>query len=191
MEYIMIDEAKLKIILAPEDLAEWNISADELDYNDPYSKIFFKDILDHAKDSFGFDTTGYKTLLQLFPSLDGGCEIFITRIEEQRHDSGNKTSVNVCEKAYSFDRLSSLISVCKRLCFEGFCGESSVWYDSDGRWFLTLRSTMLCDDLLPLNKLTFISEYGESESPGALSLYLPEYAFSVCEDNATEILGRM
>ena len=39
MEYIMIDEAKLKIILAPEDLAEWNISADELDYNDLIRKL--------------------------------------------------------------------------------------------------------------------------------------------------------
>lgn len=191
MEYIMIDDTKLKIILEAEDLAEWDIAPEELDYDDPYAKGFFEDVLGYAKREFGFDTSGYKTLLQLFPSRDGGCEIFVTRLGEStpREELRRET---VC-RGYSFDKLSHLISVCKRLCLEGFLGDSSVWFDTDGRWFLMLSSEddELCSDLLPLNKLTFISEYGEGESAGALSLYLSEYASPVCESNATQILGKI
>lgn len=191
MEYIMIDDSKLKIILEAEDLCEWDISAKDIDYDDPYAKSFFEDILGYARRELGFDTSGYKTLLQLFPSCDGGCEIFVTRLCEKSEDNNDvRTAV---PRGYSFDKLSHLISVCKRLCLEGFDGESSVWYDTDGRWFLMLipQSDELYSELLPLNKLSFISEYGEGESASALSLYLSEYAKPVCESNATRILGKI
>ena len=82
MDYIMINESKLKIMLEAKDLEEWDIRIDELDYSNPYAKIIFEEILDYAKSNLGFDSDGRKVLLQLYPSKDGGCELFITRMGE-------------------------------------------------------------------------------------------------------------
>ena len=194
MEYIRISESKLKVMLERKDLEEWDISADRLDYSDPDAKRVFGDILCHAKRELGFDTAGRRILLQLYPSRDGGCELFISCSElpagaNNEHDSEETGK----KRAYSFSSLEDLLAVCKRLLGRcGFC-DSSVWFDENGRWYLlfTELGTSPELDMLPLNPLSFICEYGESESYTALSLYLGEYARPVCEGNAIERLGTL
>ena len=142
MEYIPINEAKLKVILESADLVRWDIRAEDLDYSNPEAKFVFEDILQHAKDAFGFDTSGYKILLQLFPSKDGSCELFITRLSARSSGISSEALLRPSESAaYSFERLSHLISVCKRLIDAGFCGESSAWTDELGKWYLLLSES--------------------------------------------------
>lgn len=188
MEYILINDSKLKIILDKQELSEWDISADELDYANPAARQVFEGLLGYAKKELGFDTTGYKVLIQLFPSKDGGCELFVTKLGQsarsdriERENDKRQTE----RRAYSFDKLSHLLSACKRLSYAGYTGESSVWYDGEGRWFL-----MLSFDC-PSDTLSFISEYGEVENPRSLDLYLGEYGSSVCKNNAAAILGKI
>ncbi len=193
MEYILISESKLKIMLTRQDIAQWNISIDELDYGNPSAKAAFEEILGYAREELGFDTSGHKVLLQLYPSRDGGCELFITRLgESARRQTGEIGAPKQRQKAYSFEKLSHLLAVCKRLNREGFDGESSAWFDSEGKWFLLLSVDEDSElDLLPLDRFSFICEYGNTESPKALSLYLSEYASPVCRDNASAILGKI
>jgi len=192
MEYILINEGKLKVMLELADLEEFDINAEDLDYANPVAKPVFEDILRYAREEFGFDTSGHKVLLQLFPSRDGGCELFITRLpslcEQTKSQPKVKESV-----AYSFGTLSNLLAVCKRLLSKGFNGKSSAWADSQGRWYLLLsESDMLDLHSLPIpHELSFIEEYGESQSPRALSLYLGEYAQSICEGDAVRTLGEI
>lgn len=195
MEYIMINEGKLKVMLEQGDLEEWDISVDALDYCNPEAKTVFEDILQYAKETLGFDTAGHKVLLQLYPSRDGGCELFITKLPKLS-DSGELYQVQKNEKinrAYSFERLSYLLSVCKKLFVRGFYGESSVWTDEDGKWYLIIsQSDTLDANELPLpDGFSFISEYGDIESPRALSLYLGEYAQSICAEGAVQTLGKI
>ena len=191
MEYIPINEGKLKVILEAVDLARWDIRAEDLDYSNPEAKFVFEDILQHAKDTFGFDTSGHKVLLQLYPARDGSCELFITRLHARSSDSSNDAIIHPRESAaYSFERLSHLISVCKRLTDAGFCGESSAWADEQGKWYLLLSNS----DMLSLNEfsdISFIEEYGDAQSPRALYLYLGEYAQSICKERAVETLSKI
>ena len=181
MEYILINERKLKVTLEKEDLEEWDVSVDMLDYANPDAKQIFTDILQFAKRKFGFDTTGYKVLLQLFPSKDGGCEMFITCTSQEKSEDyipdAAKISVGSL-RAYSFDSLEHLIKVCKRLSSMGLGEDGSVWFDDSGKWYLTFYddANSCALELLPINRLSFISEYGTPESSKALSLYLDEYA---------------
>jgi negative regulator of genetic competence, sporulation and motility len=46
-------------------------------------------------------------------------------------------------------------------------------------------------DMLPVNELSFISEYGSPEDARALSLYLGEYGMAVCRTNAIETLSKL
>ena len=86
MEYVIINESKLKVILDSYELQNKNLDAQDLDYADPYAKKLFGDILCYAKDNFGFDTSGHRVLLQLYPSKDGGCELFITKLGKLQKD---------------------------------------------------------------------------------------------------------
>ena len=192
MEYILINDSKLKIILESRELAEWDISADELDYANPAAKRVFEGLLDHAKKELGFDTSGYKVLLQLYPSKDGGCELFVTRLGKDpsaKHSSSEKEQKRSEPRAYSFERLSHLLSVCKRLSVMGYKGDSSAWFDTEDRWFLLL--SLPFEPTSDADSLNFISEYGEPESPKALALYLSEYGNEVCKSDAVTMLGKI
>ena len=182
-------------MLERQDHEEWDISADMLDYANPDAKRVFGDILKYAKQELGFDTSGRKVLLQLYPSRDGGCELFVTCVgmSESLDDTDAHNSDTQFAKAYSFEKLDYLLTVCKHLLHLEVCQSSSAWFDDSGRWYLTVNEKEHCEDLdlLPLNRLSFISEYGEAESYKALSLYLCEYAHSVCEENAIEVLGTL
>jgi negative regulator of genetic competence, sporulation and motility len=189
MEYIMINDSELKIILEAEDLKEWDVSADELDYADPTSRRMLEDILGCAKRDLGFEGRECRTLLRLFPSLDGGCEIFVTLLPKEVMSDADEADRAV---AYRFERLSHLLSVCRRLMREGFEGDRSVWYDSADRWFLMLTpSGEYPETTATPDRLDLLAEYGEEESYRALSLYLSEYATPVCRDGAVALLGKL
>ena len=129
MEYVMINESKLKVMLEDSDLEARNLEAEALDYADPDAKKLFGDILCYAKDTFGFDTSGYRVLLQLYPSKDGGCELFITRLgkldsapkesdqesREKKRKPYPRDKKDKNNRAFRFERLSHLLKVCKRL----------------------------------------------------------------------------
>ena len=182
MDYIRINEGKLKITLDAKDLEDWDIRIDELDYANPCARAIFEEFLAYARLHLGFDSSGHKVLIHLHPSREGGCEIFISRIDQEEVNE-RETSPTY---AYCFKCLDDLLGACHRLNDTAFRGESSAWFDGDGRWFLTLSGR--ANDAA---SLTFISEYGEEADPEALSLYLCEYAEAVCHGNATEILGKI
>ena len=206
MEYILINESKMKVMLEESDLADMDISACELDYANPEAKELFGNILGYAKDEFGFDTSGHRVLLQLYPSKDGGCEIFITRLGKlEESDSAKSRSAEEKERkplkkskrrrAFRFERLSDLVNVCKRLRESGLSPQSEAFTDINGEWFLFLSykddeySQVL--DMIPVNELSFIYEYGSSEDAKALALYLGEYGKAICSSNAVETLSRL
>ena len=76
----MISDNKLKVMLCEEDLKGFQLKADQLDYSNTDTKRMFWDVLSKAKHQTGFDTDGQRVLVQLYPSKEGGCEMFVTKI---------------------------------------------------------------------------------------------------------------
>jgi negative regulator of genetic competence, sporulation and motility len=177
MNYIKINEGKLKIILEAKDLEDWDIRIDELDYANPCARAIFEEFLAYAKAHLGFDSSGHNVLIHLYPSRDGGCEIFISRLEPKTTDPEKQHSPS----AYSFSQLSDLLGACRRLKELGFSGQSSAYFEEDGKWFLLLSDAA--------EDLGGICEYGMREDPEALLLYVCEYTRSVCEGDAVQRLG--
>lgn len=196
MEYIMISDSKLKVMMDKYDFDLLNISAEELDYTNPEAKSAFEGIFEHAKEELGFDTSGHRILLQLFPSKDGGCELFITKLGKLSQSDSEHTKSSISkpkQKAYSFDSLSNLLSVCNHLHKKSKFSESSAFFDANGRWYLFLSCTNEFDEeeFNLMNEFTFISEYGHRENPDTLSWYLGEYGKEICAKNAIETLGKI
>ena len=211
MEIIMINESKLKVMLSREDLQSFDITAEDLDYSNTETKRMFWDILNQAKHDTGFDTDGQKVLVQLYPSREGGCEIFVTKIgvfcsaaEETSQSkpetlSSSKTAVQTKPQkkalasrnrkgAYSFEKLDYLIGVCRRLHKIGYAGESSAYICDNDKCYLIL-SDIEAAGFIQLNEFSFISEYGTPENLDMLKLYISEHGKAICERNAVETLA--
>ena len=80
VEFLVINDSKLKIIMTPEDAARYDFSTASADYDSPDTRRLFWRILDEAGEAVGFDPKGDKVLIQFYPSKDGGCEIFVTKL---------------------------------------------------------------------------------------------------------------
>lgn len=206
MEIILINESKLKIMLEKEDLYEFEISAEELDYSNTETKRMFWDLLNKAKRQTGFDTDGQRVLVQLYPSRDGGCEMFITKVGNLGSENalGDSADISVIHpkrakkapprkkviRAFGFERTEWLMSVCKRLHSIGYSGESTAYTSEDGRCYLMLSAADI-DTPLILDEYSFITEYGTYENTENLKYYLGEHGKILCRNNAVSRLGAL
>ena len=202
MEYILISESKLKIICEAEDLAAVDLCAESLEYSDGDTRKFLEDILEYAKQNLGFETKQHRILVQLYPSSDGGCEIFIHRLgllEKSSQPEGTATQKPIksppkkSEKIFFFYELSHLLEVCKRLSLKEYEGKSSAFYIAQKGYFLSLEVSCELDEykIFILDEYSFLTEYGEPESASFKTPYLKEYAKCICPSRAVETLGKI
>lgn len=205
MEFIRINDEKLKIMLSRDDLEEFDVRADELDYSNTETKRMFWDILGRAKRNVGFSCDGMRILVQLYSSRDGGCEMFVSKLgkktdeyitnDEYEPELHCKTlykrdGEDARKGAFGFDLMEHLISVCRRLFDIGYSGSSSAYIGDDRRFYLFL------DDLdatgyFVIDEYSFIAEYGTHENIEALTHYLGEHGRMICNTDAVETLGAL
>lgn len=211
MEIIMISDSKLKIMLCEEDLRRFELSANELDYSNTETKRMFWDILNRAKHENGFDTDGHRVLVQLYPSKDGGCELFVTKMGalECEDDIRKNTKNSGYDKLYSdvkrkkkglfskgnlsvfgFESIDDLLSACRKLSAIGYVGESSAYKCDNGRNYLFL-SDIDSTPCAPLSEISFITEYGTKENADILKYYICEHGQTICEGSAVSALGSL
>ena len=203
MEYILISESKLKVICEENDLLPYGINADTLEYGDSDTRKFIENVLEYAKQNLGFETKQYRILVQLYPSSDGGCEIFVTRLdaliktpskaEENKQKSSLEQTHKKHEKIFFFNKLNHLLEVCKRLSLKEFEGKSSAFYLDGKGYFLSLEVYSELEEyqIFMLDEYSFISEYGDPESASVKIPYLKEYAKCICPYHAIQTLGKI
>ena len=203
MEIIMINENKLKVMLCKEDLSHFELSPEQLDYSNTETKRMFWDVLSRAKHQTGFDTDGQRVLVQLYPSKEGGCEMFVTKIGILRNNSNENIKTYSKEKkntvltnskkdfsysAFRFDDTESMLEVCRRLASIGYIGESSAYFCENGKKYLLL-SDIDFDEFAPPDEFSFISEYGSAENTEAIKRFLTEHGSVICTSDAVKILS--
>ena len=191
MELILINEKKLKIMLSLEDMKEYEIDPDSVDYDKTETRKAFWSILDEAKHRTGFDAASERVYIQMYPSREGGCEMYVTKIGilPASCKTREKGILRVAAErmlAYRFDELSHLLAVCKRLCECEFDGQSSAFADEDGTCYLYINGVRGFG--IP-DALAFVSEFGKQEDPERLYGYVREYCRPICEANAIKTLG--
>lgn len=209
MELILISSNKLKIMLTNEDMARYALDAETADYDNTATRRAFWSILDDAKNQTGFNAAGDRVFIQLYPSKEGGCEMFVTKmglfcsLDEDRKKSvsllNGKSTKTLVERlgendgrerigAYVFDELSSLLAVCHHLCCRKWRGKSEAYRGHDGKCYLIL-SERTKDMAAALDRLSFITEYGKVENADTVRLYIREHAKCICQSHAVQTLG--
>jgi len=198
MELLLISDSKLKVILTPEDMEYYDLSCDNLDYENSETRRAFWNILADAKIKTGFDAATDRVFVQIFPSKFGGCEMFITKIDK-------KTSALTCvvprenRKAerytYKFDDMKSLLAVCRHMKQCGFAGESSAYYDPRiESYYLTYEDEDYIEcvgyGLPKLSAFPVAGEYGEEIDSSLNNMaYFTEHCKEIVINKAVDVLS--
>ncbi len=175
MELILISKSKLKIMLDALDMKKYRIETDTV----TAMRRGFRPVLEKAGAECGFDIKSGRLIIKVFPSRDGGCEMFVTRVvDSSAMGELEFERVGECdEMVYLFPSLSTLISACVVLSARGYNDESLAYALEDGRCALILPRPK--EDGLG-GTLSVLNEYGERVSDGSASLYIKECGVPIC-----------
>lgn len=202
MELIRISDRKLKIMLTPTDMRHFELNPDTFPEDSAGMHRSFKHLLEEIKKQTDFEADDHQISVQYFPSREGGCEMFISRMPSggDRSASPQTQSLQLRPKslrgafhrecAYRFPDLSSLLAVCHRLSAIGYIGSNSAYVDVSDRYYLLL--TILSESPFSTpDELQFITEYGAIENATLLRIYLSEHGRVLCAENAVYQLGAL
>lgn len=147
MEFLLVGESKIKIVLNEEETASYGLDAMTPDISGPGARRSFWRILDMAKSEVGFDPSGDKVLIQLYPIKSGGCEIFVTKLGILPESSArlvsksNKVAMLSKKKSlYAFEDLEELIRAARavRAVSGEILPESDVFV-ADDKYYLSIE----------------------------------------------------
>ena len=195
MEHILISPGKLKLMLTKSDLDHYALDCDSIDSEDAITRGAFRMLLDDVKDISGFDAADEKLFIQLYPSKDGGAEIYITKLTLRRDAAVRDertcvTLLTVC----AFEGMQELLAVCAQLARNMPPDGSSAWSGEDG-YFLVLEDKIACRDYLhgkrPAESRKFIGEFGKIIGDNMAFSYVKERCLCFYEKNAVKMLADM
>ena len=205
MELIRISDRKLKIMLTPADMIQFEFNAERLGEDSEQMRRSFRLLMREVRRKIGFDMDDRKISVQYFPSREGGCEMFVSSLpgnseKKERPAQDQKPTLPVRptgrqagtfrrDGAYRFDSLEKLLQVCSRLRAIGYIGESAAFRDEKKRYYLLLNTLSASPFSVP-EELCFLVEYGDVENAAMTKIYLREHAALLCR-NAVEHLGRL
>ena len=198
MEWIRISSNKLKIMLTAEDAARYELYPETAEYADSVTRRAFRAILTDMRGETGFDATDDKIYIQMYPSREGGCELFVTKMgmdltpkhpTQDTYKPKTVKSVRHRRLALRFGDLESLLGVCRRMKERGFHGKSSAYLDEGHRYWLLLSDSG--DPLKTREDYRFALEYGELESRESAEMLLPEHGRVICPEGAVTTLGKL
>ena len=215
MDLIRIDDNKMKIMLTPLDMQCYALDAVAMDCTKNETRRAFRHILDDVRSQTGFDAQGNQLYVQLYPSREGGCEMFVTKLDvvcalgdttERPRAGVGRTSLEPKTSAlqavepehsrtvaFAFDALEHLLCVCRRLLAQDFSGGSAAYWGEEGRYYLLLTEKANTRRSLFFGRLSlaFIGEYGIQQNAEIVRLYIREHGCPICEKNAVARLAEL
>ena len=202
MEWIVISDSKLKVMLSAEDMRAYEFD----DVNSTHTKEAFRSLMQEARAHCGFDGLDGRVFVQLYRSKAGGGELFVTKLSkgepgsgaESRHGDSERTERREEDMSteyqryykekplknrhviYRFDEMGHLLSICGVLLSSGYSGGSAA-YCEKGRsaFYLTLDE-----------ETRVAGEYFGKLCPGSFYCYINEHCERFC-GNAVPILGKL
>ena len=187
MDILVISDTKLKIMLEREDMEHFGLKGDQISYDDPPTRKKLLSILDRVKAESGFDTASDKLLLQLYPSKDGGSELFVTKLgplppsaEQSLRRSRGVGIFQRDTEIYFTKHRDSLVSIARALNGVGGVERSRLYHEESRGYYLVLEERSGGGTLSPLLPvLEFADPIHASLEP-----YIEEYASLLMGENA-------
>ena len=165
MELIIISESKIKLMLTRDDMECYHGTTKEM----------LKEIMEDVKQKCGCAGLEGRIFVQMYPSKSGGCELFVTRLEDRKYIFQERGSHII----YAFGAMNHLLGTCGGLSRLGYSGSSHAYHDSStGKYYLLLE----CETHIAV-------EHFGSLCPSKLFYYINEHCDLFCRD-AVEKLAK-
>jgi len=209
MELIRISDRKLKIMLTPKDMRLFELNPEQFGQDSAQMHRSFRLLLTEVRRQTDFDADDSHLSVQYFPSREGGCEMFICNLREEKEKKERTESFlpvfAPCtelrpykkkhgsfrrECAYRFANLAHLLAACRRLFGQDCICESSAFRDEGGDYFLFLTVFSITPYTTP-EQIEFITEYGTPENALHLKIYIREHGSVVCHAVAIATLASL
>lgn len=183
MELKLLNENKLKIVLTNEDMAEMDITYEDMDYKgSAHTRRVLWEILDKAKRQTGFDV-GSDSVEFFVQGKNDGCLIYVTKkdpyIQKEQYPTYAKsykklyTGIKKKRLIYMFESSETLLEACRQLVLVGYGGKSDIFADGEKYYLYIEDNREQCLDI--------ISEYG-------FLINNPYFGFSL-DEHAKKILS--
>lgn len=181
MEMIKISQFELKVMMSPEDMRKYELDGDEEDTLSRRTAL--RSILREARYQTGFSSCGERLLVRMFPSRDGGCEMFVTKLSAKSGTDSEKRVLSSPSPLpegvfiYNFPELGNLISACRRLFEAGYRADSAAYRDNGRRaWYLVIGI-----------KSPLAEEMGGSLMKNGAMYYINEYCSLLSGEAVTKL----
>ena len=182
MEFLVVSDSKLKIMMSKEDMIKYEIDGEDIDYDNPKVRRSFWRILDAAKESCGFNVAGDKILIQFYPSKDGS-EVFVTKLgilsdgAEKAISKSSKVAMLTTKRAiYQFSSFKSLVTAAKIIKNEELERRPKAYFDESGAYYIIADERRGASG--KNSEITPISEFGK-ELPSTISGYVAEHSSEI------------
>ena len=179
MDFLVVSDSKLKIMMSREDMKKYEIDSDNIDYDDPKVRRTFWRILDAAREACGFEASGDKVLIQFYPSKEGS-EIFVTKLglipsgaEKTIAKSSKVAMLTTKRSIYKFSTFSSLVSAAKIIDTVACERQPRAYFDERGFYYLVAEERRGYNERAA--DISAISEYGR-QIPENLAAYISEHS---------------
>lgn len=144
LEFLLIGESKIKIVLTRAEADEMNLAGHEI--SDADNRRAFWRLIGMAKERVGFDPAGDKLLIQLYPMKDG-LELFVTKLGILPDSSArlvaksDKISLLSRKRSlYAFDNLDALIAAARSVrSVSGDIPIESDAYMANEKYYLSIE----------------------------------------------------
>ena len=160
MEILRIGKHAIKISLNTDEAQEYKILDSEILDSDEIKEAFSRLLL-KAKEAVDFSYAGRKIFTEIFPSKDGGCEIYVSCISVEAENAVYKNKSNQPDvkkpklSIFDFDSIDNLLLACYRLKEIDYKSRSSIYYDIEKKRYFMILEDVYIKDL----KYAFLLEY--------------------------------
>jgi len=189
MKVKLEDKGRLKISLDVIELAEYNLTYNQIDYSLPKTRLMLNALLKQASELIEFKIESGKLLIEVFPEDTGGCTIYFTVFEKTPKQISRLTLKHrstgipyIFEFRSSSDMLSAIVQLYSRKEIQTIKSHlyflknqyRLMLYPSCGDKITTLLAGEYADTVLHSSKET---------------AYTCEYGRLISGDRAVEIIG--
>lgn len=191
MEILRIGKHAIKISLNTDEAQEYKILDSEILDSDEIKEAFSRLLL-KAKEAVDFSYAGRKIFTEIFPSKDGGCEIYVSCISVEAENAVYKNKSNQPDvkkpklSIFDFDSIDNLLLACYRLKEIDYKSRSSIYYDIEKKRYFMILEDVYIKDL----KYAFLLEYAKYLK-GSIASYIKEHYKCIIKREGVKILSAL
>lgn len=189
MEFRLVDPDKLKVTLTAADLEALGLDYDRLDYSDESTRQLLISLLEKGRAQAGFHPRRAKLYIEAFPSEDGGCVLYYTRLTGGEVFPAGRFAPGPAPVVLAFSDPDILLRACAqtaRLYAHRILKSALYKFGS------AYRLVVYPLDYTDSRSASFLAEYGEPVGEGSvLAAYVEEHGEALLRSHAIEALAKL